>query len=138
MRSYLMQLGGHLADALRDIRPIAVNIDASELYLPAEQAIPLGLIVNELVTNALKHAFPGDRAGTVEVVLTSHTHLVLLVRDDGIGCPLPKEGVGRRLVQLLAQQLAAKITWEQPAVGCQVRVEVARADTRPSGDRRWR
>jgi two-component system, sensor histidine kinase PdtaS len=135
MRAYLQQLGRHLADALRDIRPIAVNVEASELYLPAEQAVPLGLIVNELVTNSLKHAFPDDRAGTVHVVLSCHSHLVLLVRDDGIGCPAPKEGVGSRLVQLLAQQLGASITWEEPAVGCQVRIEVARADTRPPGVR---
>lgn len=131
MRAYLQQLGSHLADALRDIRPIAVKVDASQLYLPAEQAIPLGLIVNELVTNSLKHAFPGDRAGTVQVVLNCDVHLTLLIRDDGIGCATPKQGVGSRLVQLLAQQLGARITWEQPAVGCQVRVELARADTRP-------
>jgi two-component sensor histidine kinase len=124
-----------LANALTDIRPIAVKVDAAELYLSAEQAIPLGLIVNELVTNSLKHAFPGDRAGTVRVVLSFHTHLALLVQDDGIGCPTPKEGVGSRLVQLLAQQLGAKIAWEHPEVGCLVRVELARADTRPPGVR---
>ncbi|MER8473853.1 ATP-binding protein [Mesorhizobium sp. M1328] len=86
MRSYIEELCGHLGDTLRDIRPIAVKVDAEEVNLPTEQAIPLGLIVNELVTNALKHAFPGDRGGTIAVKLFRDPSLVLTVADDGVGC----------------------------------------------------
>jgi two-component sensor histidine kinase len=125
MRAYLGQLCAHLANALRDIRPIVVKVEATELYLPSEQAVPLGLIVNELVTNSLKHAFPDDRAGTVHVTLSSGPHVVLLVRDDGVGCSLPQEGIGTRLIRLLAQQLGAVIVWEQPEKGCLVRVSFA-------------
>lgn len=125
MRAYLGQLCAHLANALRDVRPIVVNVEATELYLPSEQAVPLGLIVNELVTNSLKHAFPDDRPGTVHVNLSSGPDIVLLVRDDGIGCPLPKEGIGTRLTRLLAQQLRASIEWERPERGCLVRVSFA-------------
>jgi two-component sensor histidine kinase len=125
MRAYLGQLCAHLANALRDIRPIVVNVEATELYLPSEQAVPLGLIVNELVTNALKHAFPDDRPGTVQVTLSFGPEVVLLVRDDGVGCSLPKEGIGTRLTRLLAQQLGASIVWEQPEKGCLVRVSFA-------------
>ena len=135
MRAYLGQLCAHLADALRDVRPIAVKVDASELHLPSEQAVALGLIVNELVTNSLKHAFPGDRAGTVHVILSSHSPLTLLVRDDGVGCATPKAGIGTRLVQLLAQQLDARITWGHTEVGCEVRVDFALPETtRPNAN----
>jgi len=125
MRAYLGQLCAHLANALRDIRPIVVNVEATELYLPSEHAVPLGLIVNELVTNSLKHAFPDDRAGTVDVNLSCGPDVVLLVRDDGVGCSLPKEGIGTRLTRLLARQLGADIVWEQPEKGCLVRVSFA-------------
>jgi two-component sensor histidine kinase len=135
MRAYLGQLCGHLAEALRDVRPIAVKVDASEVHLPSEQAVALGLIVNELVTNSLKHAFPGDRAGTVDVILNSQTNLTLLVRDDGVGCATPKPGVGTRLVQLLAQQLGATITWGQAESGCQVRIELPLSSTTRPGIR---
>ena len=129
MRAYLGQLCAHLANALRDIRPIVVNVEATELYLPSEHAVPLGLIVNELVTNSLKHAFPDDRAGTVDVTLSCGPDVVLLVRDDGVGCSLPKEGIGTRLTRLLAQQLGANIVWEQPGKGCLVRVSFALPDS---------
>lgn len=124
MRAYLAQLCGHIADALRDVRPIAVKVEASELYLPSEQAVALGLIVNELVTNSLKHAFPDDRGGTVRVVLSSQPDLRLLVCDDGVGCTEPKGGVGTRLVRLLAQQLSARITWGHSQAGCEVSIDL--------------
>jgi two-component sensor histidine kinase len=89
-----------------------------------KQAVPLGLIVNELVTNALKHAFPYDRSGKVLVVLKRGFSLHLLVEDNGVGCPLHKnERLGSRLTRLLAEQLGAKLAWEEASPGCRVRVE---------------
>jgi two-component sensor histidine kinase len=58
-----------LGDSLRDVRPIAVRGEIDKVYLKTEQAIPVGLIVNELVTNALKHAFLSDSDGVVVVSL---------------------------------------------------------------------
>lgn len=124
MRAYLEQLCGHLGDALRDVRPIAIKVGAEDLYLRTEQAVPLGLIANELVTNALKHAFPDDRSGAVEIVLRKTQALVLMVEDNGVGCPADKqERVGSRLVRLLAQQLGAELAWEDARPGCRVRVQ---------------
>lgn len=126
MRSYLEQLCVHLTEALRDVRPIAVNVDAAEIYLPADHAIPLGLIVNELVTNSLKHAFADGRPGRIDVVLTHAAEITLIVRDNGIGCPADKvEKVGTRLVHLLSAQLGGRIEWQQPGIGCQVKVVCA-------------
>lgn len=123
MRDYLEELCGHLGAMLRDIRPIAVRVDAAQVYLTAEQAVPLGLIVNELVTNALKHAFPGDRSGTIDVILRREPLFTLIVRDNGVGCaPAHAQGIGSRLTRMLAQQLGAKIEWEACETGCHVRV----------------
>ena len=126
MRSYLEQLCSRLGDVLRDIRPIAVRVDADDVELSAEQAVLAGLIVNELVTNAMKHAFPGDRAGAVEVILrkaAADSTLILVVKDDGVGCPADRpEGIGSRLLRLLAQQLRASMTWEMHEPGCQVQI----------------
>lgn len=128
MRSYLEDLCRHLGDALRDVRPIAVKVEADEVNLKTEQAIPLGLIVNELVTNALKHAFPDDRSGTVAVTLrNTRPSLTLIVEDNGIGFPPSREErLGSRLTRLLAEQLGATITWEKDGPGCRVRAILSR------------
>ena len=126
MSAYLETLCAHLANALHDVRPITVQVAAVKVHLPAEQAVPIGLIVNELVTNAMKHAFPGDRAGTIRVTLVQQSALKLIVSDDGIGCAADvRQGMGTRLVRLLAEQLGAKISWHQPEIGCQVSVAFA-------------
>lgn len=128
MRSYLDTLCGHLGDSLRDVRPIAVRTELDDVHLPPEQAVPLGLIVNELVTNALKHAFPDDRGGTVKVALRQGSPFVLTVEDNGVGCPAGKEErLGSRLTRLLAGQLGATIAWENAEPGCRVRLRFAPA-----------
>src|SRR5262249_10346000 len=67
--AYLTVCCQHLGDALRDVRPIAVNVSAEQIFLRADRAVSMGLIVNELVTNALKYAFPDERGGSVNVIL---------------------------------------------------------------------
>lgn len=119
MRAYLETLCSHLGDSLRDVRPIAVLVEVDDILLSVEQAIPVGLIVNELVTNALKHAFPDNRPGTIRVSLKGVSAVSLVVEDNGIGCPeIKPTRLGSRLTLLLAQQLGAAITWENGAAGC--------------------
>jgi two-component sensor histidine kinase len=108
MREYLTVCCQNLGDALRDVRPIAVNVRAAQILLREDRAVSIGLIVNELVTNAFKYAFPDDRGGVVNVILhrVSDGKLELVVEDNGKGCPQDaKEGLGSRIVRLLAQQL---------------------------------
>jgi chemotaxis protein methyltransferase CheR len=84
---------------------------ASEL-LPTDRAIPIGLIVNELVTNAIKYAFPGEAKGTVTVTLKrTPAELRLSVADDGHGLDPRRgdSGLGDRLVDGFALQLGGKI-----------------------------
>lgn len=95
---------------------VNLSIAVKGVHLPLNQAIPCGLIVNELISNALKHAFPGDLRGgiTVESRLQSGNEVILSVSDDGIG--LTEElnvastaTLGLTLVQLLAAQLHGKV-----------------------------
>lgn len=90
---------------------ITVTVDADPARLDADRAITCGLLVNELITNALVHAFPGGRSGHVWITI-SHAagELTLAVRDDGVGLPeaLRLETVttfGLRIAQALAKQL---------------------------------
>ena len=123
MKEYLTDCCRHLADALRDVRPIAVNVEADPVYLPSDKAVSVGLMVNELATNAFKYAFPDDQAGTVTVRFRNKSarELELIVEDDGKGCPEgAKEGLGSRIVRLLAQQLSGHVKIESAEPGCRM------------------
>jgi two-component system, sensor histidine kinase PdtaS len=91
---------------------IGLDIQVADLRLPIDSAIPCGLIVNELLSNAMKHAFPAGRRGTirVELRLDSEHCAVLRVSDDGIGLPdgyqlEQSETLGIQLVSMLTGQL---------------------------------
>ena len=96
---------------------INLSVNAVDVSIPINAAIPCGLIVNELISNALKHAFPDGQTGRIDVNLTNeapHT-VVLSVSDDGIGVsddfdPERPTTLGLQLVWLLADQLGAEIT----------------------------
>ena len=95
---------------------VKLEVEVSEVSLGVDKAIPCGLILNELVTNALKHGFPQDRPGTVRVELgqTADGHVRLAVSDDGVGLPAGldirhSDTLGLQLVRTLAEQLAAKL-----------------------------
>ena len=96
-------------------RGITMTVEADSMQLPLDIAIPCGLIVSELVTNALKYAFP-DRPGTIRVVLQpAGDHLELTVADNGIGLPAdidPRKTktLGLDLVFTFAEQLEAEVT----------------------------
>lgn len=88
---------------------------AQPVYLDLERAIPCGLMVNELVTNAFKHAFPEQRRGDITITLYGDDQrLTLAVRDDGIGLPADFDfdavkSLGLQLVPLLIDQLHGEL-----------------------------
>jgi PAS domain S-box-containing protein len=87
---------------------IALKTAIESEQLPVDRAIPLGLIVNELVTNAVKYAFPGEPKGTISVTLKRFAgELRLTVADDGQGADPQRadSGLGGRLVDSFARQL---------------------------------
>lgn len=92
---------------------------ASGVEIPIDAAIPLGLIVNELATNALKHAFPDNRPGRIEIMLDRQPGvpggLEFQIRDNGKGLPADFDwrsapSLGLRLVRLLSDQLEGTAT----------------------------
>jgi two-component sensor histidine kinase len=125
LRDYLERLREYLDATLRGVRPIRLELAADDVRLKTDQAISLGLIVNELVTNALKHAFPDGRGGTIAVSVRHGSSLTLTVEDDGVGYPAdPQAGLGSRLTRLLSKQLGASIAREDAQPGCRVRVVI--------------
>jgi PAS domain S-box-containing protein len=95
---------------------VAVHAEAEPLELSIEQAIPCGLILNELVSNALKYAFPDHRSGKVVVKITRLVpgFISVSVRDDGAGLPADFDwqnatSLGLKIVQILTRQLGGTI-----------------------------
>ncbi|WP_370315680.1 sensor histidine kinase, partial [Thalassolituus sp.] len=95
---------------------IDIHSDNGQVYLMMDQALPFGLLVNELVTNAIKHAFIGRESGTIEISLIQDEEMTeVMVRDDGIGLPENVElsttrSLGFQLIPGLAEQLEAELT----------------------------
>ncbi len=113
---YAEGLAAHLFHIYRvDSGDVSFSSGAKDVYLDIEAAIPLGLIVNELVSNALKHAFPGGREGNIAVELRFNKgtkEFTLTVTDDGIGIPEKidfrnTKTFGLQLVSILTEQLDA-------------------------------
>ncbi|MCM8738829.1 ATP-binding protein [Azospirillum sp. A1-3] len=112
-----MMLSGLVEDIRQsgaELRPIAFDVAVQAAELPREQAVAVSLIVTEVVNNALKYAFPEERAGTITVRFRRDGEaFVLSMADDGVGfdpASAPRgTGLGRRLVQALAAQLRGHV-----------------------------
>jgi two-component sensor histidine kinase len=116
LRPYFTQLCQSLgASMIRDHAKQSIEVTGDDSSVGADVSISLGLIVTELVINALKHAFPGERAGTTMVDYTSRgRNWTLSVGDNGIGMPKADgdaiPGLGTTIVEALARQLEARVT----------------------------
>ncbi|MBE0533196.1 MAG: PAS domain S-box protein [Rhodospirillales bacterium] len=100
-----------------DSSRFAVSVDADDARLPINAAVPCGLIVNELISNTLKHGFPQGRGGKIDIRLANGKDggAVLSVSDDGVGLPDNLDidnstTLGLQLVTLLADQIGGKLT----------------------------
>jgi two-component sensor histidine kinase len=104
-------------------RNVTATTEVEGVSLPIQRAIPCGLIVNELVTNSLKHAFPNDRTGIIEVTMKSDgDHVELRVSDDGVGLPTSLDPakaktLGLDLVYTFAEQLDATVDVRSTTTG---------------------
>ncbi|WP_114392151.1 CHASE domain-containing protein [Oleisolibacter albus] len=103
---HIRSLGTTLTD-LHAHQDVSITVTADRLTCDLETAIPIGLIVNELISNSMEHAFPPGRKGHIRVGLHQRTdHVRLEVGDDGVGQSGPgRNGLGMRLVQALTSQL---------------------------------
>ena len=107
---------------------IRLRLDLESVVVPVERAPPIALMLNELVTNALKHAFIDGRPGRLSVtVAPDGSDLRLEVRDDGVGMTnrvSGKTSFGQRLVTSLARQLDATIEWTNADPGTRVLMRI--------------
>ena len=99
-----------------DRKSIRLVLDTTNAFLSLDSAVPCGLIVNELVSNSLKYAFPSGRTGEIRIHLYGDVdgRTTLIVSDNGVGLPPDTDldnssSLGLRLVKMLAQQLGAEI-----------------------------
>ena len=124
-----LQLGDYLERLVQSIRAsyrgagnriaLRLVVPDEEVQLDLERAVPCGLLLNELVTNAYKHAFPGERCGEIVIQLfkDGNDRICFSITDDGVGLPPDKDlaqasSLGLQLVQLFVEQLhgTAQIT----------------------------
>lgn len=132
MRGYLSDLAKLVVAPLGADR-VTLSVEAADVELLADQAIPCGLIVNELVANAMEHAFV-DRPGAIAILFATleDGRVELVVADDGAGLPPglePERGssFGLQLVSTLAAQLDAQLAFER-ASGTRVRLRFSPRD----------
>ena len=100
---------------------ISLNVEIETTPINIDYAVPLGLVINEIVTNSLKHAFPDNRAGTLSLQLTrgEDSKIRLEISDDGVGLPEnidihKSSSFGIQLVEsLITTQLGGEISVER-------------------------
>lgn len=115
-KEFLQALCADLAESVIGLRRVGLKADIAHATMNAERAANLGLIVNELVTNAAKYAFPEEREGEIVVTFGETSgECVLQVRDNGVG-GVPDSastGSGTKLVKALAAQLGGSADWRE-------------------------
>ncbi len=118
-----IELGAYTRNLVQELlqtygteKRVRLNITVESVLLPVDMAIPCGLMLNEMATNSLKHAFVGRDCGTIEVGLSRQGDTVRLFFEDD-GCGLPTEidwkttsSLGLRLIRMLSDQLHGSLT----------------------------
>lgn len=112
-----------------DADDIEISTSADEIFLDVDTSIPCGLIINELVSNCLKYAFPAGRGGRIEIELKkdADNQLLLVVRDDGVGLPegmdfRTTKSLGLKLVSTLVRQLKGKLQLSSHGTGAEFKI----------------
>lgn len=114
MNDYISRLVSSLSSSYGlDTDRVEVKIEAENILLDVDSAIPLGLIINELVSNSMKYAFPEQRNGTILISLKdSMNELLLMVKDDGVGMDASiksSQSFGLSMVNSLMRKLKAEM-----------------------------
>jgi two-component sensor histidine kinase len=115
LRAYFTQLSQSLgASMIADPARLSMQVTVDDSAVEADVSVSLGLIVTELVINALKHAFPDDRTGTIAIDFrSSGKDWALSIADNGIGMSLgsdaPKAGLGTGMVEALVKNVDGEI-----------------------------
>lgn len=135
---YLEKLVGNLINTLKkENQLIHLEIEATDIYMNLETAIPLGLIINEIVTNALKYAFADRKNGTISIQIEpqSEQKYILYIGDNGIGIPkdfdpLTSKSLGSKLIQSLSYQMSGRAKLDNSKVGTNYVISFKKIETK--------
>ena len=136
IKSYVKELITEIKHTFeRYDKNIEIEISGDEVQLNMNQAVPFGILANELITNALKFAFVGLKAGKIELELRQKDNRIFFsVSDDGIGLPedfvhRKKKSLGMTLAETVISQLQGEFSWGQNQnVGTRFLVEFSRKE----------
>ena len=130
-----VDIAGYLASLLTDLEetwstpeaPRSITLSAEPVTLDTDQAVAVGVIVNELVSNACKYAYPEDQAGEVRVTLLNQgSGFLLRVEDDGFGMPhdgsVKGTGIGSKLVNAMVANLKARLDHDPAHKGVRITI----------------
>lgn len=120
IQEYTTQLAQFVGSTFRQSgKKIQTSVDAEGILLEIDSAVPVGLIINEMVTNAYKYAFEGLESGTINIALNrlKDGRIELLVSDNGVGLPegfdiRSAKSMGMKLISILSRQLRGTLTAE--------------------------
>ena len=116
-RDYITQMIQEIERSVKMNPNIVVEIRMQQLHFDLQKAVPLGLIMNEVLTNAFKHAFQPDQSGLilVEFVKEHSTKYVLRISDNGVGLPeeTSSESLGMTLIDALVEQLDGTYSYKR-------------------------
>jgi two-component sensor histidine kinase len=127
MSEFIKDLSGDAIGAA-DRDQIELSLDLEPIGVAAAKAAPLALMINELVTNAIRHAFPEGRRGRLAIAARRvDGEARIVIEDDGVGMngqPVADESFGRMLTEMLARQMRATLSWEDAHPGTRAVVVV--------------
>jgi two-component sensor histidine kinase len=123
LTAYAGRLVARLVDLYRVHDRIRATVEGESVAVDLNQAVPCGLVLNELVSNAFKHGFPEGLTGNLTISLSRENgHVQLKVQDTGIGLPefdfRNSPSLGLRIVNLLADQLRGTVTFRNGRGAC--------------------
>lgn len=130
---YLGEISNNLATALSFVGELDLSgLTADTWCIEADKAVPLGMVVSELVTNSIKYAHPAGVAGRIDVNChrTFEGPYRIEIADDGVGLPEgfdPKKdgGLGFQVVRALCKQLGARVTFKSRGTGLSVYLDIS-------------
>jgi PAS domain S-box-containing protein len=135
LSAYLESICKDLESTIIGTRPIVLRVASEALEMESECALALGLLLNEALTNVIKHAYGDQKGGAVAVrFFRRDDRCVLEIADDGRGLDTDgaPAGLGSSLMRALAQQLRGEISWLDADPGTIVRVEFPAPSPRPA------
>ena len=118
-KNYIESLATSVVALFPDLPRVKLNLDVGDFKLDPKRLFPLGIIINELLTNIMKHAFAGKKSGAIKLSLAKDgARVTLTLQDDGVGLPSgfdisSAKGFGLTLVKMLSQQLGGSFSIEK-------------------------